>query len=65
MQAIFGPLIGAMTFLLLDEALSRVTDFPDLILGPMLLFVAIYVNGGIDGLMGACAVAELCLKSKL
>jgi branched-chain amino acid transport system permease protein len=52
MQAMFGPLIGAMTFLLLDEALSRVTDFPDLILGPLLLFVAIYINGGLYGLIG-------------
>jgi branched-chain amino acid transport system permease protein len=52
MQAMFGPLIGAMTFLLLDEALSRVTEFPDLILGPLLLFVAIYLNGGLDGLIG-------------
>ena len=51
MHAMFGPLIGAMTFLLLDEWLSRVTDYPDLILGPLLLLVAIYVNGGIDGLM--------------
>ncbi|MFZ0421327.1 MAG: branched-chain amino acid ABC transporter permease [Xanthobacteraceae bacterium] len=51
-QAMFGPLIGAMTFLLLDEALSRVTDFPDLILGPILLFVAIYLNGGLDALIG-------------
>ena len=47
----FGPLIGAMTFLLLEEALSRVTDYPNLILGPLLLVVAIYVNGGIDGLL--------------
>ncbi len=52
MQAMFGPLIGAMTFLLLDEALSRVTEFPDLILGPLLLFVAIYFNGGLAGLIG-------------
>jgi branched-chain amino acid transport system permease protein len=52
MQAMFGPLIGAMTFLFLEEALSRLTNFPDLILGPLLLFVAIYVNGGIDGLIG-------------
>jgi branched-chain amino acid transport system permease protein len=52
MQAMFGPLIGAMTFLLLDEALSRVTQFPDLVLGPLLLFVAIYLNGGLDGLFG-------------
>jgi branched-chain amino acid transport system permease protein len=51
MYAIFGPLIGAMTFLLLEEGLSRATDYPNLILGPLLLVVAIYVNGGIDGLL--------------
>jgi branched-chain amino acid transport system permease protein len=51
MHAMFGPLIGAMTFLLLEEALSRVTDYPNLILGPLLLLVAIYVHGGIDGLI--------------
>jgi branched-chain amino acid transport system permease protein len=51
MHAMFGPLIGAMAFLLLEEALSRVTDYPNLILGPLLLLVAIYVNGGIDGLI--------------
>ena len=51
MNAMFGPLIGAMTFLLLEEGLSHVTDYPNLLIGPMLLVVAIYVNGGIDGLM--------------
>jgi branched-chain amino acid transport system permease protein len=52
MQAMFGPLIGAMTFLLLEEQLSRITQYPNLVIGPLLLFVAIYVNGGIDGLLG-------------
>ena len=52
MHTMFGPLIGAMAFLLLEQGLSHVTDYPDLILGPLLLFVAIYVNGGIDGLLG-------------
>ena len=37
-------------FLLLEEALSRVTEYPGLILGPMLLLVAIYLHGGIAGL---------------
>ena len=50
--SLFGPLIGAVTFLLLEEALSRVTQYPDLILGPVLLLVAIYVHGGIAGLLG-------------
>jgi branched-chain amino acid transport system permease protein len=53
MQSLFGPLIGAVTYLLLEEALSRLTGYPNLILGPVLLLVAIYVNGGIDGLFGA------------
>jgi branched-chain amino acid transport system permease protein len=48
---LFGPLIGAVTFLLLEEGLSRVTEYPDLILGPMLLLVAIYAHGGIAGLL--------------
>jgi len=51
MNAMFGPLIGAMTFLLLEEALSHITDYPNLVIGPLLLAVAIYVNGGIDGLI--------------
>ena len=55
MHAMFGPLIGAMTFLLLEEALSRVTEYPNLILGPLLLMVAIYVHGGIDGLCSEAA----------
>jgi branched-chain amino acid transport system permease protein len=51
MQAIFGPLIGAVTFLILEEGLSRVTEYSNLILGPFLLFVAIAMHGGIDGLI--------------
>ena len=50
MQAIFGPLIGALTFLVLEEGLSRVTEYSNLILGPFLLVVAIAMHGGIDGL---------------
>jgi branched-chain amino acid transport system permease protein len=52
MRAVLGPLIGAMTFLLLEEWLSRVTEYPNLIVGPLLLMVALYVHGGIDGLFG-------------
>ncbi len=48
---LFGPLIGAIVFLLLEEGLSRLTEYPDLILGPILLLVAIYLHGGIEGLL--------------
>jgi len=51
MQAMFGPIIGALTFLVLEEGLSRLTDYSNLILGPLLLVVAISINGGIDGLI--------------
>jgi branched-chain amino acid transport system permease protein len=46
----FGPLIGTVTYLLLEEALSRLTEYPGLFLGPTLLLVAIYLHGGIAGL---------------
>jgi branched-chain amino acid transport system permease protein len=49
--SLFGPLIGAAAFLVLEEGLSRLTEYPALILGPLLLLVAIYVNGGIEGLV--------------
>ncbi len=49
--SLFGPLIGAVTFLLLEEGLSRVTEYPDLVLGPILLLVAIYLHGGIEALL--------------
>jgi branched-chain amino acid transport system permease protein len=51
MHAMFGPLMGALTFLLLEEGLSRITSYPNLILGPLLLMVALYAHGGIGGLI--------------
>jgi branched-chain amino acid transport system permease protein len=51
MQAMFGPVIGALTFLVLEEGLSRLTEYSNLILGPLLLIVAISIHGGIDGLI--------------
>jgi branched-chain amino acid transport system permease protein len=48
----FGALIGTATYLLLEEALSRVTEYSGLFLGPGLLLVALYLRGGIDGLIG-------------
>ena len=50
---LFGPVLGAVTYLLLEEALSRVTEYPGLFLGPTLLLVAIFLHGGIQSLFGA------------
>ena len=51
MASTFGPVIGAVAFLILEEILSRVTEYPNLILGPLLLLVALYARGGINGLL--------------
>lgn len=46
-----GPLIGAVALLLLEETLSSITEYWQIILGPMLLLVVLFARGGIDGLL--------------
>jgi branched-chain amino acid transport system permease protein len=54
MGTVFGPVMGTIAFLLLEQGLSQFTEFEGIILGPLLLMVALYARGGIDGvLMGA------------
>jgi len=47
----FGPLIGAAALLVLEEALSGITEYWQIILGPLLLLVVLFAHGGIDGLL--------------
>lgn len=51
MASIFGPLIGAVVLLVLEEALSGLTEYWQIILGPLLLLVVLFARGGIDGLL--------------
>ena len=67
MGTVFGPVIGAVALLVLEETLphliglvSRVVtgqevaaakEYWQLILGPMLLLIVIYARGGIEGLL--------------
>jgi branched-chain amino acid transport system permease protein len=51
MGSLFGPVIGAVAFLLLEEVLSRITEYWQLIFGPLLLAIVLYARGGIDGLL--------------
>jgi branched-chain amino acid transport system permease protein len=53
--SLFGPVIGTVTYLLLEEALSRVTEYSGLIIGPALLLVAIYLHTGIEGIFRKAA----------
>src|SRR5471030_1248873 len=51
MGSAFGPLIGAVALLLLEEVLSGVTEYWQIILGPLLLLVVLFARGGIDGML--------------
>jgi branched-chain amino acid transport system permease protein len=52
MGSLFGPVIGAIVFLVLEEFLSQVTEYWALIMGPLLLLIVLFGRGGIDGLLG-------------
>jgi branched-chain amino acid transport system permease protein len=52
MGSIFGPLFGAVALLVLEEVLSGITEYWQIILGPLLLLIVLFARGGIDGLLG-------------
>src|SRR6516164_2261726 len=52
MGSLFGPVMGSVALLLLEEALSSLTEYWQIILGPLLLAVVLYARGGIDGVLG-------------
>jgi len=47
----FGPMVGAVALLVLEEVLSRYTEYWQIIIGPMLLLVVIFARGGIDSIL--------------
>ena len=52
MGSLFGPVIGAIVYLLLEEFLSQITEYWALIMGPLLLLIVLFARGGIVGLLG-------------
>jgi branched-chain amino acid transport system permease protein len=69
MGSVFGPVIGALALLLLEEALpwligivsqlvtgknlAAAREYWQLILGPMLLLIVLFARGGIDGILAS------------
>jgi branched-chain amino acid transport system permease protein len=51
MGSVFGPVIGAVALLVMEELLPDITEYWQIILGPMLLAVVLYARGGIDGVL--------------
>lgn len=49
---LFGPVLGAFAFLLLEELLSGWTVHWQVIFGPFLILVVLFLRGGIDSLLG-------------
>ena len=52
MGSLFGPVLGTIVFLLLEEVLSQFTEYWALIMGPLLLLIVLFARGGIMGVLG-------------
>lgn len=52
MGSLLGPIVGAVVFLLLEELLSGVTEYWQLIFGPFLILVVLFARGGLLGFLG-------------
>ena len=50
-STLFGPVIGTIAFVVLEEALSKITVYWHLIFGVMLVLLVLYGKGGIVGFL--------------
>ena len=46
-----GAIVGAASYLLVEEVLSRITEYWKMIFGPLLVLVAVFARGGLAGLI--------------
>jgi branched-chain amino acid transport system permease protein len=51
MGTVLGPVLGALALLVLEETLSGVTEYWQIIIGPIFLLVVLFARGGIDGVL--------------
>lgn len=54
-STLFGPVVGAVVFLMLSEILSTITIHWHLVFGPFLVIVVLFARGGVMGLLGSRA----------
>jgi branched-chain amino acid transport system permease protein len=50
---LFGPIVGAAAYLLIEEFLSRLTEYWQVYFGPFLVLVVLFGRGGLVGLVSA------------
>ena len=48
---LFGPVLGAIAFFVLEEVLSRFTLYWQIIFGPLLILIVLFARGGLDGIL--------------
>jgi branched-chain amino acid transport system permease protein len=53
MGTLFGPVLGAVAYLLLENVLSGLTEHWQAILGPLLVLLVLFSRGGILGAVAA------------
>jgi branched-chain amino acid transport system permease protein len=51
MGSLFGPVIGAVVYWLLQDVLSDITEYWQIIFGPLLILIVLFARGGIVGLL--------------
>jgi branched-chain amino acid transport system permease protein len=57
----YGPIVGAIVYLLLEESLARFTEHWKVILGPLLVVLVLFGRGGIAGIVERWRLGELSL----
>ena len=50
-STLFGPVIGTIAFVVLEEVLSKITVYWHLIFGVLLVLLVLYGKGGIVGFL--------------
>src|SRR6185436_2457005 len=58
---LYGPILGALAYLLLEEGLSRLTEHWKVVLGPMLVLLVLFGRGGIAGAVERWRRGELTI----
>jgi branched-chain amino acid transport system permease protein len=58
---LYGPIAGALAYLLLEEGLSRLTEHWKVILGPLLVLLVLFGRGGIAGAIERWRRGELSI----
>jgi branched-chain amino acid transport system permease protein len=58
MGTLFGPVIGAVVLLLLEDVLSALTEHWQIILGPILILVVLFAKRGLFGLAAGAEASD-------